>query len=129
MQPIAVLALAVALTGCGLARNPALVLPAFEAKFEDRVWREEGPTAAPGAIRVFMSDGTMVTADCAGTYRLAAWRRIDDTRLAWEEGTAVTQAEIVGVGPRDLGLIVEPDGAATQLAFRRVEAPLDCSAS
>ena len=128
MRPIAVLALAVMLAGCGLARNPGLVLPAFEAKFEDRVWREEGPAAAPGAIRVFMSDGTMLTADCAGTYRLASWRRIDDMRLVWEEGTAVTQAEIAGVGPRELGLFVDPEGAATPLTFRRVEAPLDCAA-
>ena len=129
MQRIAMLALALTLAGCGLARNPGLVLPAFEASFEDRVWLEESPDAAPGIVRVFMSDGTMLTSACGGSYRLAAWRRVDRTRLAWEEADGVVQAEIAGVGPRELALVVDPDGAATTLKFRRVKPPLGCPAS
>lgn len=127
MQPISLVVVAATLAGCGLAHVPRGVLPAFEAAFEDRVWRETNPESPPGAIRAFLSDGTMLTGGCAGGYRLAPWRRVDDSTLAWEDGGTVVRAEIAAVGPRQLALVIDPDGAALPLTFERAEAPVACS--
>ncbi len=128
MQPLCAVAMAVTLGGCALAQLPDVgVLPAFEAAFENRVWRETGPDAPPGAVRAFLSDGTMLTGGCAGGYRLAPWRRVDASTLVWEDGDTAVRAEIAAVGPREFALVVDPEGAATPMTFRRAEAPADCS--
>lgn len=126
MQPLSFIVLAATLSGCGLASVPRGVLPAFEAEFEDRVWREVNPEAPPGAIRAFLSDGTMLTADCDGGYRMSPWRRVDAVTLVWEDGGAPIRAEIAAIGPRELALVLDPEGAAIPLAFQRAEAPLTC---
>lgn len=127
MQPLTLIVLAATLSGCGLASVPRGVLPAFEAEFEDRVWREANPDAPSGAIRAFLSDGTMLTASCAGGYRMAPWRRVDATTLVWEDGGEPVRAEIAAIGPRDFILVLDPEGTGIPLAFERAEAPVACS--
>jgi len=118
---------ALALTGCAAAGLPQPgILPPVAARIEDRVWLDTSPDAAEGAFRAFLSDGTLVEGSCAGPYRLAAWRRIDGATLAWDGPGGVTRAEIAAAGPRDLALLVDPEGAAVPLAFRRAEAPMAC---
>lgn len=119
--PAALLALA----ACGAL--PAIprpsIMPPVRAEFEDRVWRADGPQ---GGVRVFGSDGTMLTALCGGGWTLTPWRRIDGATLVWDSAAGPVRAEIAAVGPRELALLVEPDGMATTLTFTRPETPAAC---
>ena len=47
---------------------------------EDRVWIATDESAAPGTLRAFLSDGTLVMTSCGETYRLAPWRWVEDAR-------------------------------------------------
>ncbi len=115
-----------ALAAC--ASLPAIprpsILPPVEAEIEDRAWRSTGPDG--GEIRVFASDGTMLTARCGGGWALTPWRRIDAGRLVWDSEAGPVAAEIAAVGPRELALLVEPDGMATTLVFTRPDTPVAC---
>ena len=89
---------ALALVGC--SRLPQVAYPgsgsdATRRLVEDRVWLDAGTDAAPGSLRAFLSDGTLVMTSCAEVYRLAPWRWIEGSTLVWEEDGRSIRAEVV----------------------------------
>jgi hypothetical protein len=127
MKPIVAGALVLGLGGCAAPDVGGFRAMAFGARgFEDRVWIADDPDAAGGAVTVFLSDGGKLTASCDGPYRLSAWRRVDEAELAWETDAGTVRAELALVGPRDLALVVDPDGVATTLTYRLGVATLGC---
>jgi hypothetical protein len=42
--------------------------------FVGKTWMSSDSSAAPGTIRIFLPDGTLVMDSCGETYRLARWR-------------------------------------------------------
>lgn len=113
-----------ALAACGRVDLPVVGFsPGPAAGLEDRVWQAEGDD---GALRVFLSDGTLMQAACGGPWRLSAWRRVGDTELVWEDGEETLRAVIALQGPRELVLVTGPEGATRTEAFRRVQAPRAC---
>jgi hypothetical protein len=125
------LALAAALAGCG--GMPRVDLPGAgawnrgtEELVEDRVWIDTGEDAAPGSVRLFLSDGTLLMTSCGETWRLAPWRWVDEGTLVWEEETAVIRAEVALAGPRELVLVLDlADGPVTR-TYRWGQAPEVC---
>lgn len=58
-----------------------------EASFVNRVWVvAESPQVAPGSLRVFLSDGTLVMASPHATPAFGTWRRNDGRLTIIEEG-------------------------------------------
>ena len=62
--------------------------------FVGKIWMSTDPSAAPGTLRIFLPDGTLVMDSCGETYRLARWRAIDERRIEWQEDTARIEAEV-----------------------------------
>ena len=49
----------------------------------NRVWVKEGDASAlPGAMHIFLADGTLVSDSCWETYRLSNWSQVSETRTA-----------------------------------------------
>jgi hypothetical protein len=61
----------------------------------DRVWVSTDETGLPGVMRIFLSDGTLVSNSCWETYRLSSWQMRPSGILLWREDEADIKAEIV----------------------------------
>lgn len=90
---------AAAVVACVLAaacRSPSAdrqARPASPAapSFVGTIWISTDPSAAPGTLRIFLPDGTLLMDSCGETYRLARWQAIDERRIEWHEDTARTR--------------------------------------
>jgi hypothetical protein len=123
------LLLVVVVTAC--SRLPDVAMPGAgnerTADFlENRVWRDTGADAAPGTLRAFLSDGTLVMTSCAETYRLAPWRWVEGGTLVWEEDGENIRADVALVGPDELVLILDlPDGSVSR-RYAAARSPVVC---
>jgi hypothetical protein len=123
------LTLAAAVAGCG--RLPEVAVPGSGNRgtaelVEDRVWIDQGADAAPGSLRAFLSDGTLVMTSCVETYRLAPWRWVEGATLVWEEDGRVLRAEVVLVGRDELALAIELGDEPVTRTFRAARSPVVC---
>ena len=87
------------------------------------------PSAAPGTLRIFLPDGTLVMDSCGETYRLARWRAIDDRRIEWQEDTARIEAEVTQVGSEQLQLRMQLVGEIKEEHYRLASVPFVCRGS
>lgn len=123
--------LALLLAGCGRVGLPDVAIPGTGSKdmrqlVEDRVWVSNDADAAPGTLRIFMSDGTMLMTSCGEPYRLSPWRWVEDARLVWEEDGVVLRGEVVAAERREMALSVEAGGETRTYDFRAAIPPEVC---
>lgn len=109
------LALVTLLIGC--EGTPAPVPPRADAAaasdeprspLTDRVWMRSDSTGMPGAMRVFLSDGTLLLDSCWETYRLERWTLEADSAIRWSEDGRNIRASIVSLA--DDGLVLRVNG-------------------
>jgi hypothetical protein len=117
--------------GCSRVGLPAVGLPGSgnegtAALVENRVWIDAGADAAPGSLRAFLADGTLVMTSCAEVYRLAPWRWIEGSTMVWEEDGATVRAEVVMAERQEMVLALELAGETVTRTFRAAEAPVVC---
>jgi hypothetical protein len=126
--PLALVAL-LALGACSYV--PKVAMPgsgtdATRALVENRVWLDAGDDTAPGSLRAFLSDGTLVMTSCVEVYRLAPWRWIDASRLAWEEDGRSIHAEVVLAGRDEMVLAIELGEETLSRRYTAAQAPVVC---
>jgi hypothetical protein len=102
--------------------------PSTEARapFVGHIWISTDPSAAPGTLRIFLPDGTLVMDSCVETYRLARWRAIDDRRIEWQEDTARILAEIAQVTSDQLQLRLHLVSEIKEENYRLAPVPFLC---
>lgn len=93
---------------------------------ENRVWLDTGADAAPGTLRAFLTDGTLVMTSCVEVYRLAPWRWIGGSRLAWEEDGRSIHGEVVLAGRDEMVLAIELGPETVTRRFSAASAPVVC---
>lgn len=125
------LASALIAAGCGRLGMPEVAFPGsgsdgMRRLIEDRVWIATGADAAPGTLRAFLSDGTLVMTSCGETYRLAPWRWVDDAEMVWEEDGVVIRAEVVVAERRTMALAIELVDETVTESYRAAAAPEVC---
>lgn len=114
------------------SRLPEVAIPGSGGKVTremigDRVWLDEDPEAPRGSLLVFLSDGTLLMTSCGETWRLAAWRWVEGSRIVWEEDGAFVRADVALVGGDALALSLELEGGETRSrSFRLARAPMVC---
>jgi Cellulose-binding Sde182, nucleoside hydrolase-like domain/Cellulose-binding protein Sde0182, C-terminal domain len=90
-----------------------------------KVWRSTDPSASPGTLRIFLSNGTLVMDSCGETYRLAAWKRVDKGHVEWTEDGVRIGAEIVQLTADVLRLRLQLKGE-TRESYQRATVPSVC---
>jgi len=121
-----------ALGGCSACRDqdggtssrsaPVAAAPALI----NRVWVSSESASAPGTMRVFLSDGTLLMDSCFETYRLAKWRALEGQRVAWEEDGIPIEAQIAELGAERLRLRLQLRGSTRDEAYRVAPSPYVC---
>jgi uncharacterized lipoprotein YbaY len=100
--------------------------PGAPPTFVGKTWMSTDPSAAPGTLRIFLPDGTLVMDSCGETYRLARWRAIDDRRIEWQEDSARIEAEVTQVGSEQLQLRMQMVRELREENYRLASVPFVC---
>lgn len=69
----------------------------------NRVWVRQD-SDLPGVMRIFLSDGTMVSDSCWETHRLSPWRMTSDNAITWNEDGMDINAEVKSLSSGELVL-------------------------
>ena len=90
------------------------------------IWTATHGGAAPGSLRIFLADGTLVMTSCVETYRLSRWSRVSPQRIAWDEDGARVDAEVATSGPDRLELKVLLRGGVRTETYTSARVPFTC---
>jgi len=131
---VSLAALWLALAGCEKAPPPAPpgVPPAIEPdvsaetrpSFVNRVWEvAESPQVEPGALRVFLADGTLVMTSPDATPAFGRWRYADGRLTIVEEGLEYP-TEIVELGEDRFRIRMRSPGEPVEIRFEPAKQPL-----
>ena len=106
--------------------TPEVAAPA-QPDFVGRLWAATSADAAPGSIRAFLADGTLLMDSCGERYRLSRWRSTGASSIAWEEDTATVEAEVVETTAERLRLRLTLRGGETRdETYRPAAVPFVC---
>lgn len=98
----------------------------IKRSFANRVWVKADADALPSVIRVFLSDGTLISDSCWETHRLSPWRMTSETGFTWNEDGMDISAEILSVSATDLVLRVDLVGGAVEERYTAAHVPYVC---
>jgi hypothetical protein len=85
----------------------------------DRIWvRSDDTSGMPGAMQLFLSDGTLLSDSCWETYRISSWQMTSDTTLLWNEDGMDIPAEIIELSEAELILALD---LVTETVVQRFE--------
>ncbi len=93
----------------------------------NRVWvRQDGSDALPGAMHIFLADGTLVSDSCWETYRLSNWQQLSDREIAWDEDGMTINADIASLTSDELVLTLKLVGGLEEQRFAPASVPYLC---
>jgi hypothetical protein len=96
--------------------------PAAAPTFVNRVWAvAESKQVAPGELRVFLSEGTLVMAAPHATPALGSWRRLDERLMIVEEGLEY-QVDILELANDSFRIRMHSPGEPVEILFRPASA-------
>jgi hypothetical protein len=90
----------------------------------NRIWQRAEADGAPGVIRIFLSDGTLVMDDCWETHHLSSWSCDRDGRLHWREDGKTIHARVKSLGLGRLVLLVDRRGGPVEEHYTAASAKL-----
>lgn len=92
----------------------------------NRVWVKSDSGDLPSVIRIFLSDGTLVSDSCWETHRLSPWEMTSATSLKWNEDGMDIAADIVSVSTGQLVLRLNLPGGAVEELYQAADVPYVC---
>ena len=92
----------------------------------NRVWVKTDSDDLPSVIRIFLSDGTLVSDSCWETHRLSPWHMTSETGLSWNEDGMDIAAEILSVSTSELVLRLDLPGGAIEERYQAAAVPYVC---
>jgi hypothetical protein len=97
--------------------------PAAAPSFVNRVWTvAESKQVAPGELRVFLSEGTLVMASPHAKPALGSWRRQDGRLTITEEGLEY-RVDIVELTDDAFRIRIHSPGEPVEILFRPAGSP------
>lgn len=95
--------------------------------FVGRVWLSDDAADAPGTVRVFLPDGTLLMDSCVEGYRLTRWRTTGPSGVEWDEDTARIEAEVLEASADSLRLrLTLRGGEVRDETYRPAAVPFVC---
>lgn len=120
----------------GVSTATCLATQAEETALEDegdsenpllnKVWVQQGDSASPGTMQIFLADGTLVSDSCWETYRLSKWQQISDTAISWEEDGMTINADISSLTSDELVLSLKLGNDVVEQRFAPAAVPTVC---
>ncbi|MGV3575667.1 MAG: hypothetical protein ACO1O4_11110 [Devosia sp.] len=121
----------------GVSAATSLPTQAEETALEDegdadnpllnKVWVQQGnDSASPGAMQIFLADGTLVSDSCWETYRLSKWQQVSDTAISWEEDGTTINADISSLTADELVLSLKLGSDVVEQRFAPAVVPTVC---
>jgi hypothetical protein len=98
----------------------------FETDFTNRVWTQEESEERPGVLRIFLSDGTLVSDSCWETHRLSEWKQVSAGKISWNEDGRDIDVDILTLTPGELVLKLNLAGGAVEERYIAATAPYLC---
>jgi hypothetical protein len=92
----------------------------------NKVWVQQGETASPGTMQIFLADGTLVSDSCWETYRLSKWQQVSDTAISWEEDGMTINADISSLTADELVLSLKLGSDVVEQRFAPATVPTVC---
>lgn len=93
----------------------------------NRVWvRQSDGSDLPGAMHIFLADGTLVSDSCWETYRLSSWQQVSDTEISWDEDGMIINADITSLSDHELVLSLHLVGGIKEQRFAPADVPYVC---
>jgi hypothetical protein len=92
----------------------------------NKVWVQQGDSASPGTMQIFLADGTLVSDSCWETYRLSKWQQVSDTAISWEEDGMTINADISSLTADELVLSLKLGNDVVEQRFAPAEVPTVC---
>jgi hypothetical protein len=93
----------------------------------NRVWvRRNDASDPPGAMHIFLADGTLVSDSCWETYRLSSWQQVSDTEISWDEDGMTITADITSLSDDELILRLHLVGGTEEQRFAPADVPYVC---
>lgn len=92
----------------------------------NKVWVLQGEDASPGAMQIFLPDGTLVSDSCWETYRLSKWQQVSETAISWEEDGVTINADISSLTADELVLSLKLGNDVQEQRFVPATVPTVC---
>ena len=92
----------------------------------NKVWVQQGETASPGTMQIFLADGTLVSDSCWETYRLSKWQQVSETAISWEEDGMTINADISSITADELVLSLKLGDDVVEQRFAPATVPTVC---
>ena len=92
----------------------------------NKVWVQQGESASPGTMQIFLADGTLVSDSCWETYRLSKWQQVSDTSISWEEDGMTINADISSLTADELVLSLKLGSEVVEQRFSPAVVPTVC---
>ena len=92
----------------------------------NKVWVQQGESASPGTMQIFLADGTLVSDSCWETYRLSKWQQVSDTASSWEEDGMTINADISSLTADELVLSLKLGSDVVEQRFAPAVVPTVC---
>ena len=103
------------------------VAPIAGSSLTERIWMRTDISDLPGAMQLFLSDGTLLSDSCWETYRLSNWRMTGEDTLSWDEDGVTIPATIVTIDEANLVLELElVGGEIVTQSFEVAPVPFVC---
>lgn len=102
--------------------------PMIGASLTEKFWvQSEDDAGLPGAMVLFLSEGTMLQDSCWETYRLSNWQMTGEDSLSWQEDTMTIEADIVELNEAELVLALHlVDGEVVEKRYTVAPVPFLC---
>lgn len=122
------LIVAALVSGCSAApaRSANQATATSTPPYVGKIWVSTDTAAAPGTLRIFLADGSMVMDSCVEVYRLVRWRAIDGKRVEWTEDTARIEADVAAASADRLQLRLRLANEVKEENYRLAQVPFVC---
>lgn len=108
---------------------PAALPPSssLAGRLTAHAWSGTDGSSAPGTLRIFTADGTLLMDSCFETYRLSRWSMESDSVVFWQEDGADIRATVVAVDAEQLVLrLALVGGDQVEQRYRSAIVPFTC---
>ena len=107
-------------------KTPERLGARMDSALTGTIWVRADSTSVPGALRLFLTNGTLLMDSCWETYRFSAWTAASDSTLRWQEDGAEIRADVLTLNEEELTLRLNVTSGPDEQRFVAASVPYVC---